>query len=204
MPGPVIKLDKQFYQGNDAVTASRLLLGKYLCTCIDGVYTSGKIVETEAYMAPEDRGSHAWGGKRTPRTEVFFMEGGIAYVYLIYGMYQLFNVIVNVADVPQAVLIRAVEPAEGLEVMLQRRSLEQPLRRLTGGPGLLTTALGIGIGHNKLDLSGDTIWIEDRNEQLDGTAIIASARVGLNIDEPYRSIPWRFRIKDNKWTSPAK
>ena len=198
------KLNEEFYTRSDVVELSKQLLGKHLCTNINNEYTEGKIVETEAYKAPKDRGSHAYGNKRTRRTEVFFNKGGIAYIYLIYGMYRLFNVITNLEGIPHAILIRAVEPIKGLEIMKRRRKINIVKRNLTAGPGLLSEAMGIEIKHNGTDLLGNTIWIEDRKEEIQAHKIIASSRVGMNFEGKYKTIPWRFRIKDNPWTNPAR
>lgn len=199
------KLNLDFYQRADVVQIAKDLLGKKLCTHINGAFTSGIIVETEAYRAPEDPASHAFQNKLTPRTKAFFAQGGVAYVYLIYGMYNLFNVVTNVEGVPHAVLIRAIEPKEGVEVMLKRRKLDKVKRNLTGGPGILSIALGIELAHNFEPLDQNNIWIEGA-ENIAENKIIASPRVGMgeNVFEPYFSMPWRFRIKDNKFTSPAK
>ena len=198
------KLNEEFYTKKNVVELSKQLLGKYLCANINTEYAEGKIVETEAYKAPEDRGSHAYGNKRTPRTEVFFHKGGVAYVYLIYGMYRLFNVITNMEGVPHAILIRAIEPIKGIEIMKRRRRMKEINPNLTAGPGLLSEALGIEIKHNRTSLLGNAIWIEDRNEMIRSSQIIASPRVGMNFEGKYKTIPWRFRIRDNPWTSPAK
>lgn len=179
-------------------------LGKRLCTNIDGHYCSGIIVETEAYKAPEDMASHAFNNKKTPRTEPFFEKGGIGYVYLIYGTYKLFNIISNAEGIPHAILIRGLEPEEGIEVMMKRRKMSEVKRNLSAGPGLLSMALGIDLKHNRTDLQSNVIWLEDRGESVNEEHIICSPRVGMNIPEPWYSMPWRFRIKGNKWTSPAK
>lgn len=199
------KLPPDFYLRDDVVAIAKELLGKKLCTNFNGGFTSGIIVETEAYRAPEDPASHAFQNRLTPRTKAFFEDGGIAYVYLIYGMYKLFNVVTNFRDIPHAILIRAVEPVDGVELMLERRKLETVKRNLTGGPGLVSMALGIDLEHNFENLNGNQIWIEDAPE-VSENQIVSSARVGMgnNVFEPYFSMPWRFRIKNNKFTSPAK
>ena len=199
------KLTSSFYLRDDVVKIARELLGKKLCTLIDGKFTSGIIVETEAYRAPEDPASHAFNNRKTDRTRAFYHHGGISYVYLIYGIYKLFNVITNVEEEPHAVLIRAVEPVDGTDFMLERRGLKKIARNLTGGPGLVSIALGIGLEHNFEPLEGDLIWIEDAPD-LPSNRIMESPRVGMgsNVFEPYFTMPWRFRIKDNKFTSPAK
>lgn len=198
------KLSREFYTQTDVIGLSKKLLGKYLCTNIKGKYCSGMIVETEAYKAPEDHGSHAFGNLRTARTEAMFAKGGSAYVYLIYGIYKLFNVITHKEGVAHAILVRAIEPVEGTETMLYRRKMKDMKKNLCSGPGLLTQALGIDMTHNKTDLTGKMLWIEDRGKYIPPEQVICSPRVGLNISEPYKSIPWRFRIKDNPWTSSAK
>ncbi|XOD69331.1 MAG: DNA-3-methyladenine glycosylase [Flavobacteriales bacterium AspAUS03] len=197
-------ISQSFYTQEDVISLAQAFLGKFLCTQIDGKYTCGMIVETEAYKAPEDYGSHAFDNKRTNRTEAMFYQGGTAYVYLIYGVYKLFNIVTHKKDVAHAILIRGLEPVEGIDIMLMRRQMDRLKRNLTAGPGLLTEALGIELQHNKTTLTGEVIWIEDRGIIIPENQIIASPRVGLNITEPYKSIPWRFRIKDNPWTSPTK
>lgn len=196
------KLSKPFYLNPDVVWLAKDLLGKKLCTHINGIYTSGKIVETEAYKAPEDAGSHAYNGRRTARTETMYQEGGIAYVYLIYGMYKLFNLVTNVDGIAHAVLIRAIEPIDGIEHMLLRRKMKEVSRKLCAGPGLFTQALGIEMQHNEIDLCGDTVWIEDYLS-TSAEQIESSARIGLSklVIEPYLSIPWRFTLKGNSWVS---
>ena len=198
------KLSKDFYTRMDPVQISKDLLGKYLVTKIDGAITAGMIVETEAYHGPEDKAAHSFGGRRTDRTEVMFWEGGFAYVYLCYGIHHLFNVVTAVDGVPHAVLIRGVEPAEGVNIMLERREMHQLKPNLTAGPGALSKALGIKTSHTKTPLNSDIIWIEDRGILLEEKEIIASPRVGVAYAKEDALLPWRFRIKGNPYTSPAK
>ncbi|HEY8402323.1 MAG TPA: DNA-3-methyladenine glycosylase [Cytophagaceae bacterium] len=198
------KLSKDFYLREDVLKISQELLGKFLFTSIEGYITGGMIVETEAYKAPEDKASHAFNHRRTPRTEPFYKEGGISYVYMCYGIHYLFNIITNKADIPHAVLIRAIEPVEGIEVMLQRRAKNKSGYDLTAGPGALSKALGITMEHNQIDLSGNQIWVEDRGVVIPDNKIIKSPRVGVAYAAEYASKPWRFRIKENPWTSKAK
>lgn len=199
-------LPAHFYTRPDVVQVAKDLLGKYLVTNFNGEITAGKIVETEAYRAPEDRASHAFGNRRTARTEVMFAEGGHAYVYLCYGIHQLFNVVTGPADTAHAVLIRAIEPIENVELMLARRKMERLERRLTAGPGALTEALGIRTAHTGLSLLDPTgpIWLEDRGEVVLDENIVASPRVGVAYAGECADWPWRFRIKDSPWASPAK
>ncbi len=200
----VQKLDRAFYTQADVVGISKALLGKFLVTCIDGVLCSGMIVETEAYCGATDKACHAHLNKRTKRTEVMFREGGCAYVYLCYGVHALFNIVTNVQNHADAVLLRAIEPSEGIDAMLHRRKMQSVKRNLTAGPGLLSQAMGIKTQHYGIDLTGDTIWIEDRSLSLGEEAISASPRVGIGYAEEDALLPWRFRIKGNHWCSPAK
>jgi DNA-3-methyladenine glycosylase len=193
------KLPKSFYLRKDVIQISKDLLGKVLVTNIDGIITSGIITETEAYHGPEDKASHAYNNRRTPRTEVFFHEGGIGYVYLCYGIHNLFNVVTNHADIPHAILIRAIEPLEGIDYMMQRRGKIKIDKTLSSGPGALSQALGISKKHNKISLTENTIWIEDRNIVVE--SIHATTRVGIDYAEEYKDKPWRFYIKGNKWIS---
>lgn len=200
------RLGKSFYTRKDVVHISQELLGKYLVTNFNGHLTSGKIVETEAYRAPDDKACHAWMNRRTNRTEIMFAEGGKAYVYLCYGIHHMFNVVTAEKDIAHAILVRAIEPVENLEKMLERRKMQKIERRLTAGPGILSQALGIKTSHTGIDLSkkDSPIWIEDRGKIISPENIIASPRVGIGYAEECIDWPWRFRIKNSKWTSPAK
>ena len=204
------KLGVDFYQREDILAISRQLLGKVLCTNFNGSVTTGIIVETEAYAGVADKASHAYGGRRTNRTEVMYSPPGTAYVYLCYGMHHLFNVVTNVEGIPHAVLIRAIEPIEGIDIMLQRRNMSKLLPKLTAGPGILSQALGICTDHSGMSIMGNKIWIEnnhpvDHLRRSDGYKnIVSSPRVGCQFASKDASNPWRFRIKGNKWVSPAK
>ena len=209
VPGPLYQLMSEilplsFYTRSDVVAVARDLIGKYLFTHIDGVLAGGRIVETEAYRGEQDMACHANGGRRTARTEVMYQQGGVAYVYLIYGMYALFNVITNVEGKADAVLIRAIEPVEGLPEMLLRRAHPRLSPKLTAGPGVLTKALGITTSHYGTPLTGDLIWLEDRREAIREEHILASPRVGVAYAGADALHPWRFRLHNSPWTSPAK
>ena len=196
------KLSLAFYRRTDVVAISRELLGKYLFSRIPGVGLSGgRIVETEAYAGPEDRASHAHGNRRTVRTEIMFHAGGVAYVYLCYGMHALVNVVTGMEGVPHAILIRAVEPTYGIDLMLVRRGREQVDRRLAGGPGMMSQALGIDTRCNGMNLRGGRLWIEDRGGDVADGDIIASPRVGVDYAGADAARPWRFRIRASRWTS---
>jgi len=198
------KLQTSFYTRPDVVQIAQELIGKYLFTQIDGILTGGMIVETEAYAGENDLACHSHSGRRTARTKIMYHQGGVAYVYLIYGIYALFNIIANVAGKADAVLIRAIEPTEGIPEMLLRRNHTKITSKLTAGPGLVTIALGINKNHYGIDLTGSVIWLEDRGEEVAPDQIIASPRVGVAYAGVDALLPWRFRLKGNKWTSPAK
>lgn len=198
------KIPNEFYLQNDVVQIAKQLLGKYLCTHINNKYTAGKIVETEAYKAPEDMASHAYNNRKTKRTIPFYEEGGIAYIYLIYGMYNLFNIVTNSKNIPHAILIRAVEPKKGIKHMKERMGIINGNKKFTAGPGLLTKSLGINISHNMCDLQGKSIWLENDKKDSTNFEIIESKRIGMNIPEPWQSMPWRFYIKNNPWVSRLK
>lgn len=198
------KLPLSFYRQDDVLDISRQLLGKVLLTNFDNVLTGGMIVETEAYRAPEDRASHAYGMLRTKRNEVMYQSGGVSYVYLCYGLHALFNIVTNQEGIPHAVLIRALEPLIGIEAVLKRRRKDKVDRSLTGGPGSVAQALSITKLHNGFSLTGSQIWIEDRGIQIPKEEILASPRVGVAYAEEDALLPWRFRLKNSKWTSPAK
>lgn len=186
----------------DALSVSQALLGKKLVTHF-GAITAGRIVETEAYCGVTDKGSHAYGGRHTARTQVMYAKGGVAYVYLCYGLHHLFNVVVADEGTPHAVLIRAIEPIEGLTTMMARRKMSTLNPRLSAGPGALTKALGITIKSNACCLMQGKIWLE-QGEKVAKSDIIASPRVGIDYAQEDRDLPWRFRLKNSKWTSPAK
>jgi DNA-3-methyladenine glycosylase len=198
------KLPKKFYTREDVIQISKDLLGKFIYTNIDGKVTGGMIVETEAYLGAEDKASHAFGNRKTIRTEPFYKEGGIAYVYLCYGIHYLFNIITNKKDAPHAVLIRAIEPTEGIETMLHRRRMTKPLYNLTAGPGAMSMALGITTKHNEINLQSNTIWLEDKGIKISEENIIESPRVGVAYAKEDALKPWRFRVKGSLWTSKAK
>src|SRR4029079_6297653 len=146
------KLPLNFYERKDVVQIAKDLLGKILVTDFDGVRTSGRIVETEAYVALTDKASHSFGGRRTSRNEHMYAAGATAYVYICYGMHQMFNIVTNEKEVPDAVLIRAIEPLQGVDIMLQRTGKIKVDYTLTKGPGNVGKALGIFKQHSGLHL----------------------------------------------------
>lgn len=201
--------NEAFFQREDVVAISRDLIGMILCSEMNGVVTGGRIVETEAYGGITDRASHAYGGRRTGRTETMYAPGGVCYIYLCYGIHHLFNVVTGPEGRPDAVLIRALEPVTGIETMLQRRNLNRVQRRVAGGPGLVSQALGLTTKQNGISLiQSKKIWLEPDEKSTsvleNEFEIIASRRVGVDYAEEDADRPWRFRLKGNKFTSPAK
>lgn len=197
------KLPIAFYDRPDPTVIAKELIGKVLCTRIDGVLTSGIIVETEAYRGHNDRASHALKGTPTPRTAVMFGPPGIAYVYLCYGIHHLFNVVTNGPQRADAVLIRALEPLEGMGTMLKRRSMVKMEPRVTMGPGSLSKAMGIDRALNGIPLVDDQVWIEDP-EIMPEYEIVPSARVGVDYAGEDALLPWRFFVKGNKFVSKPR
>lgn len=187
-----MKLTEDFYRRDDVVGISRELLGKVLCTRIDRKLTSLVITETEAYAGITDRASHAYGDRRTQRTEPMYAAGGHAYVYLCYGIHHLFNVVTSVEGTPHAVLIRAGRPVEGVRHMLARRNKAIVDKTLLGGPGSTAQALGISTSLTGLSLTGKRIWLEDRGFRIDPSSVSVGPRVGVDYAGEHASLPYRF------------
>ncbi|MCC5942469.1 MAG: DNA-3-methyladenine glycosylase [Balneolaceae bacterium] len=186
-------LTVSFYSNPDVVDASRQLLGKVLCSSVNGSYTSGIIIETEAYCGRDDRACHANNGLRTDRTEVMYGDPGHAYIYLCYGIHHLFNVVTNRNGLADAVLIRSVQPLDGIDIIKERRGNKR-ISNLADGPGKLTQALGITTSLNKTDLSKPPVWIEDREISVKSAYINASPRIGVDYAGEDAKKPWRFTI----------
>lgn len=199
-------LPPDFFLRPDVVQVARDLLGQVLVTCFNGQRTAGIITETEAYRAPDDRACHAWGNRLTPRTRVMFESGGRAYIYLCYGIHHMFNVVTGPAGVAQAVLIRAVEPVEGLEWMLQRRGFTRLTPALTTGPGALGQALGLSTawtGQHFFDPQSP-IWIERGAQTPREDAIAAGPRIGVAYAGECAAWPWRFWIQGSAYVKQVK
>jgi DNA-3-methyladenine glycosylase len=195
-----MKLEESFYERSDVVRIAKDLLGKYLFTSVGGIITGGMIVETEAYSWRE-KGCHAYASKKTQRNAVMFRNGGVSYVYLCYGMHYLFNVVTNTQEVPEAVLIRALEPVIGIPEMENRRGKKIARSHLTSGPGKLTKALGIDKNLNGKSLIGEEVWLEDRNVNVPKAKIGVSSRIGIDYAGEDAELPWRFFVKENPWVS---
>ncbi|SDF71602.1 DNA-3-methyladenine glycosylase [Pedobacter terrae] len=196
-----MKLKAEYYQNEDVVSLAKDLLGKVLYTKIGDEITAGIIVETEAYFGIKDKASHAYGGRRTNRTEIMYSAGGIAYVYLCYGMHHLFNVVTSVKDDPHAVLIRGVEPLVGIDIIEQRRNMLHTKGAISAGPGSAAKALGIDKTFNAKNLSDDEIWIEDHGIRYAEKNIAATPRVGIAYAKEHALLPWRFFVKGSKYVS---
>ena len=187
-----MKVPLDFYVREDVVQISRELLGKALCTKLGGQVTKAIITETEAYAGVSDKASHAYGGRRTQRTEPLYSRGGTAYVYLCYGIHHLFNVVTNTTGTPHAVLIRAGSAFEGEELMHQRRDKPHGDKSLLKGPGSLSQALGITTELTGTNLLGSQIWIEDHKISVE--EITAGPRVGIDYAEEDSTRPYRFIV----------
>lgn len=194
------KLPLSFYLRNDVVAIARELLGKVLVTAFDGERTAGRIVETEAYAGEGDRASHAAKG-RTSRTEVMYGEGGRAYVYLCYGIHQMFNIVTSADGEPHAVLIRAVAPLEGEAVMLRRTGKKKLDSTLTSGPGRVGKAFGFHTSQCGLSLQSNELYIADDGYTLKPDDVVASPRIGVDYAGEHAAWNYRFYLKGNKYVS---
>ena len=198
------KLPASFYQRRDVVTIAKELLGKLLVTNFDGELTIGRIVETEAYNGIVDKASHSYGGRRTNRTEIMYAAGGIAYVYLCYGIHHLFNVVTNIKDTPHAILIRAIEPVEGIDIMLLRMKKEKADYTVGKGPGNVSKALGIGTKHTGLSLLQNDIYIAGDGTMIAPSAMGIGPRIGVDYAAEDALLPYRFYVKGNPYVSGKK
>jgi len=204
-----MKLTREFY-ARETLEVARELLGKILVHEVNGVKLRGKIVETEAYIGSIDKACHAYGGKKTPRLETLYGRPGIAYVYFIYGMYHCFNVITKEEGFPEGVLIRAIEPIDGLEEMSHLRFKKNyneltkaQIKNLTTGPSKLCIAMNINKENNKQDLCTSGLYIEDILEK-ERIEIIEDKRIGIDYAEEAKDFLWRFYIKNSIWVSVKK
>lgn len=199
------KLARTFYQ-EDSLVVAKAMLGAILVHETSQGKMMARIVETEAYGGVTDRAAHSFGGRRTPRVEVMYGEAGFAYLFMIYGIHFCFNVVTNERDVPQAVLVRAVEPLSGVDAMALRRygkALDALTKRerdnLTNGPGKLCQALGLDRQHNGVDLCGDTLYLTEGDGRPFST--VSTTRIGVDYAGPAKDYPWRFYIAGNAHVS---
>ena len=195
------KLTNDFYRGSDVVKIAKKLLGKILVTTLHGNFTCGRIVETEAYAGITDKASHSFGGRRTQRNEHMYNEGGVSYVYICYGIHSMFNVVTNKTNSPDAVLIRALDPVEGIDYMLQRTGKKQLDNTLTKGPGNLCRAMGIAKTHSGIYLNSNEIFIADDGFSFTDEDIAASKRIGIDSAGMDALLPYRFYVRGNQFVS---
>lgn len=196
-----MKLPESYYLSSDVVSIAKSLIGKYLFTRIDGLITGGYIVETEAYNGVVDKASHAYGNRLTPRTSIMFEQGGIAYIYLCYGIHEMLNVVTSVGGQPHAILIRAIQPTVGLDIMQARRNMAIIKPNITRGPGSVAKALGISRKINGISLQSDTLWIEDQGLTFPDEEIAAAPRIGVDYAGDDALLPYRFYVKGNVYVS---
>ena len=195
------KISISFYKRNDVLQIAKELLGKILVTKWKGIITSGRIVEVEAYNGINDKASHSFGGRRTKRNEIMYADGGVAYVYLCYGIHHLFNVVTNSKEIPHAILIRALEPIKGIDEMLRRVGKNKFDTTLTSGPGNLSKALGLFTFHSGQSLVGKDLFIASDDFTYYENEIIASPRIGVDYAGKDALLPYRFYIKGNPFVS---
>ncbi|TVR79190.1 MAG: DNA-3-methyladenine glycosylase [Chitinophagaceae bacterium] len=194
----MVQTDFSFFQGEDVVQIARNLLGKKISTNINKEFCSGIIVETEAYNGVFDKACHAYQNRFTKKTTVMYEPGGTVYVYLCYGIHYLLNIVTNKKGIPDAVLIRAIQPIEGVDKMVRRRNTNN-LHNLGSGPGKLTKALGVNNLHNGTEVNKGIITIENMPDN--NFSIVSSKRIGIDYAENHALLPWRFYIKDSPWIS---
>jgi DNA-3-methyladenine glycosylase len=194
------KLPREFYNRSDTLRIAREILGKTLVVPTEtGERISGMIVETEAYLGEIDKAAHSYNGRRTARNEITYALGGHIYVFFIYGMYFQLNIVCGEVDSPQVVLIRGIEPLDGIETMRQRRGKMKD-QNLTSGPGKLCIAFGIDRSFNGENLLGNRIWLEE-GEKITENQIESGVRIGIDYAEEFAEMPWRFWVKGNKFVS---
>lgn len=197
-------LPRSFYENPNVTSVAKSLLGKRLVAELPEGKTVGRIVETEAYEGITDRAAHSWNNRRTARTEIMFGQGGKVYMYLCYGLHYMFNVVTNKIEHPHAVLIRAVEPLEGEELMAKRTGKELGDPTITRGPGNLCKALGLSKIHNGVDLISGIIRIEDDGFQIKKGAVLATPRIGVDYAGEHARWLYRFILKNNPYVSKTK
>lgn len=197
-------MEKSFYDRADVVVVARELLGKIIVTKFGGRKTSGRIVETEAYEGEIDRASHAFGGRKTARTAVMYGQPGTAYVYLCYGIHQMFNVVTNSSGIPHAILVRAVEPVEGLEIMLERTGKQHADFTITRGPGNVAKALGIFTLHTGMSLDSEQFFIADDHYEVKKSSVISTPRIGVDYAGAHAQLLYRFIVKGSPYVSGKK
>ncbi|MEJ7676761.1 MAG: DNA-3-methyladenine glycosylase [Segetibacter sp.] len=197
-------LPQSFYERPDVVVITKDLLGKIVIAKFDNIITAGRIVEAEAYNGPFDKAAHSYNNRRTKRTEVMYGHGGVAYVYLCYGIHQMFNVVTNKPGIPNAILIRALEPIAGIETMLKRSNKNTHGFDLTRGPGNVAKALGLHTSHTGMSLQSDELYIASDGCIYKENEIAVTARIGVDYAAEDALLPYRFIVEGNKYVSGKK
>ncbi|HML04499.1 MAG TPA: DNA-3-methyladenine glycosylase [Methanobacterium sp.] len=199
-----MKLERSFYERNTLIVAQELL-GCVLVHITPEGAIKGRIVETEAYMGPEDKGAHSYGGRHTPRMDPLYKTGGFAYIYQLHGYNYCINAVTQKENMPQAVLIRAIEPIEGIELMIHRRNIDistkSKFKNLTNGPSKLCQAMGIDTSLNGIDLCGNELFITFGTDLKDNKEIVSTKRIHIDYAEEYKDKKWRFLLKENEFVS---
>ncbi|AZA57726.1 DNA-3-methyladenine glycosylase [Chryseobacterium shandongense] len=198
------KLKPEYYLNHDVIFLAKNLLGKILFTEKNGEITAGVITETEAYLGEDDKASHAYGGRRTLRTEAMYLPGGFCYVYLCYGIHHLLNIVISQKNDPKSILIRSVEPYLGLPVMERRRDMTASSKAISSGPGSVCKALGIDMTFNKKSLTGERIWIEESESSYNAEDIASTPRIGVDYAGEHAQLSLRFYLRNNRFVSKIK
>jgi len=191
-----MKLSKSFYIRDSVTFIAKELLGKYIFTLENKKLTGGIITETEAYAGAIDKASHAYNNRRTKRTEIMFAEGGVAYVYLCYGIHNLFNFVTNKQNIPDAILLRGIIPVEGIKIMEERMGRRMTAKGFCDGPGKVSKALNIKVADTGKSLTGNRVWVEDRGIKITENNILKLPRIGVDYAGKDAGLPYRFIIKD--------
>ena len=195
-------IQKEFYLSENVVEIARNLIGKHLFTKINGEISGGIITETEAYEGITDKASHAYRGRKTKRTEIMFRKGGIAYIYLCYGIHSLFNIVTNKSNIPHAILIRGIYPTHGINLILNRMNKTSLSKNMINGPGKVTKALNINYSLSGIELKNNyaknqpSIWLENNNIEIPTSEISVSKRIGIDYAEEDVLLPYRFFIEE--------
>lgn len=193
------KISETYFKNEDVDFLARDLIGKKIFTFFDGQLTGGSITETEAYAGVGDKACHAHLGRFTERTKVMYESGGIAYIYLCYGIHHLFNIVTNTKGNADAILVRGFEPEIGIETIMKRRQKSKIQKNLTAGPGNVSQALGLSKAQNAQSVSSDELWLED-GKKFDEN-IVETTRIGIDYAEEDAELPWRFYQKNSKFVS---
>jgi DNA-3-methyladenine glycosylase len=195
------KLQLDFYSRGNVLKIAEELIGKILVTRWNGILTSGRIVECEAYAGAADKAAHSYGGRRTNRTEIMYASGGVAYVYFCYGIHHMFNVVTNAKDIPQAILVRALEPLKGIDEMLRRTAKSKADNTLTRGPGNVCKAMGIYTMHTGTSLRSRDLYIAEDSFSYAPEEIFTSPRIGVDYAGKDALLPYRFYVKGKPYVS---